>query len=185
MTQGKEKSYAGTSNETPQGRAFLKKQLDGLMAEKAQYKEKKLALQQLQQELPNLQEDAEYNEPAGEELRAVIFMCRLVYACSSCQQTLPRPSLSYAAALPKRLASSSIMGPRTGVGVAGSRSWSFAASVSRAGWDVFEAYACSFYPAAPPVFEILQHTSSAILLVWVLLLSTLVYVCVPREGPRG
>ena len=68
VTQGKEKAYAGTSNETPQGRAFLKKQLDGLMAEKAQYKEKKLALQQLQQELPNLQEDSEYHEPAaGEE----------------------------------------------------------------------------------------------------------------------
>lgn len=66
MTQGKEKAYAGTSNETPQGRAFLKKQLDGLMAEKAQYKEKMLALQQLQHELPNLQEDAEYHEPAGE-----------------------------------------------------------------------------------------------------------------------
>lgn len=65
VTQGKEKTYAGTSNETPQGREFLKKQLDGLMAEKAQYKEKKLALQQLQQELPNLQEDAEYHEPVA------------------------------------------------------------------------------------------------------------------------
>lgn len=64
VTQGKEKTYAGTSNETPQGRAFLKKQLDGLMAEKAQYKEKKLALLQLQHLLPDLQEDAEYHEPA-------------------------------------------------------------------------------------------------------------------------
>lgn len=33
------------------------------MAEKAQYKEKRLALLQLQQELPGLQEDAEYHEP--------------------------------------------------------------------------------------------------------------------------
>lgn len=57
-------TYAGTSNETEQGRAFLKKQLDGLMAEKAQYKEKRLALLQLQQELPKLQEDEEY--AAGE-----------------------------------------------------------------------------------------------------------------------
>lgn len=64
MTQGKEKAYAGTSNETPQGRAFLKKQLDGLMAEKAQYKEKKLALQQLQQLLPDVQEEVEHQEPA-------------------------------------------------------------------------------------------------------------------------
>lgn len=67
VTQGKEKTYAGTSNDTPQGRAFLKKQLDGLMAEKAQYKEKKLALQQLQEELPSVQEDAEYHEPPGEQ----------------------------------------------------------------------------------------------------------------------
>ena len=65
VTQGKEKTYAGTSNDTEQGRAFLKKQLDGLMAEKAQYKEKKLALQQLKEQLPSLQESAEYHEPAG------------------------------------------------------------------------------------------------------------------------
>ncbi|CAM9529065.1 unnamed protein product [Ectocarpus sp. 12 AP-2014] len=59
-------TYAGTSNETEQGRAFLKKQLDGLMAEKAQYKEKRLALLQLQQELPKLQEDEEYAAGAPE-----------------------------------------------------------------------------------------------------------------------
>lgn len=53
-------TYAGTSNETEQGKAFLKKQLDGLMAEKAQYKEKRLALLQLQQALPQLQEEEEY-----------------------------------------------------------------------------------------------------------------------------
>lgn len=65
VTQGKEKTYAGTSNDTEQGRAFLKKQLDGLMAEKAQYKEKKLALQQLKEQLPDLHENAEYHEPPG------------------------------------------------------------------------------------------------------------------------
>lgn len=59
-TQGASKeTYAGTSGETEQGRAFLKKQLDLLMKEKAQYKEKKLALLQLQEELPGLQEGNE------------------------------------------------------------------------------------------------------------------------------
>ncbi|CAM9750168.1 unnamed protein product [Ectocarpus sp. 6 AP-2014] len=58
-------TYAGTSNETEQGRAFLQKQLDGLMKEKAQYKEKRLALLQLQDELPGIPEDGEYSAPAG------------------------------------------------------------------------------------------------------------------------
>ncbi|CAM9215285.1 unnamed protein product [Ectocarpus sp. 8 AP-2014] len=63
-------TYAGTSNETEQGRAFLQKQLDGLMKEKAQYKEKRLALLQLQDELPGIPEDGEYSgsshsSPAG------------------------------------------------------------------------------------------------------------------------
>lgn len=99
VTQGKEKTYAGTSNETPQGRAFLKKQLDGLMAEKAQYKEKKLALQQLQQELPNLQEDAEYHEPpaaaaAGEGNEACFFfMCTHAVFLGSSPPPRPSPSL--------------------------------------------------------------------------------------------
>lgn len=61
VTQSKTKqTYAGTSNETPQGRDFLKKQLDVLMKEKAQYKEKKQALLQLQDNLqgnlPGIQE---------------------------------------------------------------------------------------------------------------------------------
>ncbi|CAN0428740.1 unnamed protein product, partial [Ectocarpus sp. 12 AP-2014] len=55
-------TYAGTSNETEQGRAFLQKQLDGLMKEKAQYKEKRLALLQLQDELPGIPEDGEYSD---------------------------------------------------------------------------------------------------------------------------
>ncbi|CAB1102342.1 unnamed protein product [Ectocarpus sp. CCAP 1310/34] len=55
-------TYAGTSNETEQGRAFLQKQLDGLMKEKAQYKEKRLALLQLQDELPGIPEDAAYSD---------------------------------------------------------------------------------------------------------------------------
>lgn len=64
VTQSKTKqTYAGTSNETPQGRAFLKKQLDVLMKEKAQYKEKKQALLQLQDNLqdnslPGIKEDS-------------------------------------------------------------------------------------------------------------------------------
>ncbi|CAM9655777.1 unnamed protein product [Scytosiphon promiscuus] len=64
VVQGKSgETYAGTCNTTEQGRAFLKRQLQSLMAEKAQYKEKRLALLQLQQALPGLQEDAEYHEP--------------------------------------------------------------------------------------------------------------------------
>lgn len=58
VTQSKTaKTYAGTSNATEQGRAFLTKQLDILMKEKAQYKEKKQALLQLQDELPRIQEE--------------------------------------------------------------------------------------------------------------------------------
>lgn len=57
------KTYAGTSNETAQGRAFLKKQLDILMKEKAQYKEKKQALLQLQDELPRIQEEKACESP--------------------------------------------------------------------------------------------------------------------------
>jgi len=49
-------AYAGTTNETEQGRAFLQKQLDVLMKDKAQYKEKKQALLQLQDNLPGIPE---------------------------------------------------------------------------------------------------------------------------------
>ncbi|CAB1102344.1 unnamed protein product [Ectocarpus sp. CCAP 1310/34] len=45
------KTYAGRSNSTPEGKAFLQNQVDGLMREKAQYKEKRMALMQRQQEL--------------------------------------------------------------------------------------------------------------------------------------
>lgn len=45
------KTYAGRSNSTPQGKAFLQNQVDGLMREKAQYKEKRMVLMQRQQEL--------------------------------------------------------------------------------------------------------------------------------------
>ncbi|CAN0492224.1 unnamed protein product, partial [Ectocarpus sp. 12 AP-2014] len=48
----KKETYAGRTNETAAGVSYLKKQLERLMKEKAQFKEKKLALQQLQQELP-------------------------------------------------------------------------------------------------------------------------------------
>lgn len=48
----KKETYAGRTNETEAGVSYLKKQLERLMKEKAQFKEKKLALQQLQQELP-------------------------------------------------------------------------------------------------------------------------------------
>ncbi|CAM9166772.1 unnamed protein product [Ectocarpus sp. 4 AP-2014] len=45
------KTYAGRSNSTPEGKAFLQNQVDGLMREKAQYKEKRMVLMQRQQEL--------------------------------------------------------------------------------------------------------------------------------------
>ncbi|CAN0464415.1 unnamed protein product, partial [Ectocarpus sp. 12 AP-2014] len=45
-------SYAGNSSATPEGRAFLERELDGLMVVKARYKEKKLARLQLQRGLP-------------------------------------------------------------------------------------------------------------------------------------
>eukprot|EP00752_Nemacystus_decipiens_P003524 g3250.t1 len=70
VTQSKTKqTYAGTSNETPQGRAFLKKQLDVLMKEKAQYKEKKQALLMLQENLednnlPGIKEDSPEETPS-------------------------------------------------------------------------------------------------------------------------
>lgn len=41
---GIEETYAGTSNQTPGGRAQLKKQLDRLQLEKAEYREKREAL---------------------------------------------------------------------------------------------------------------------------------------------
>ncbi|CAM9808765.1 unnamed protein product [Scytosiphon promiscuus] len=47
----KKETYAGRSNESPLGVAYLKKQLERLMKEKAEFKEKKLALLQLQQQL--------------------------------------------------------------------------------------------------------------------------------------
>lgn len=45
-------TYAGSSNSTPEGRAFLQQELDGLLAAKAQYKEIKAARVQLQRDLP-------------------------------------------------------------------------------------------------------------------------------------
>ncbi|CAM9947506.1 unnamed protein product [Scytosiphon promiscuus] len=79
-TQGASKeTYAGTSGETEQGRTFLKKQLDLLMKEKAQYKEKKLALLQLQEELPGL---AEGNE-GGEDQSGKGKLIHVTYACKS------------------------------------------------------------------------------------------------------
>lgn len=52
---GREDTYAGRTNDTPEGEAFLKKQLERLMREKAQFKEKRLALLQLQEALPGRQ----------------------------------------------------------------------------------------------------------------------------------
>ncbi len=69
-------AYAGTTNETEQGRAFLKKQLDVLMKEKAQYKEKKQALLQLQDNLPGIPED-EAAKPGN-----FLLACLFAYACS-------------------------------------------------------------------------------------------------------
>lgn len=45
-------TYAGSSSSTPEGRAFLQQELDGLLAAKAQYKEIKAARVQLQRDLP-------------------------------------------------------------------------------------------------------------------------------------
>ena len=45
-------TYAGSSSATPEGKAFLEQELDGLMAAKARYKEIKLARMQLQQSFP-------------------------------------------------------------------------------------------------------------------------------------
>lgn len=45
-------TYAGSSSATPEGKAFLEQELDGLMAAKARYKEIKLARMQLQRDLP-------------------------------------------------------------------------------------------------------------------------------------
>ena len=74
MQGASKQTYAGTSNETEQGRAFLQKQLDGLMKEKAQYKEKRLALLQLQDELPGIPEDGEYSG-------SFVTLLQLQYAC--------------------------------------------------------------------------------------------------------
>lgn len=49
---GEDLTYAGNSSATPEGRAFLERELDGLMVVKARYKEKKLARLQLQRGLP-------------------------------------------------------------------------------------------------------------------------------------
>lgn len=58
----KKETYAGRSNESPLGVAYLKKQLERLMKEKAEFKEKKLALLQLQQQLGP--EQPKYPQPA-------------------------------------------------------------------------------------------------------------------------
>lgn len=47
-----EHTYAGNSNSTQEGTAFLQQELDGLLAAKAQYKEIKAARVQLQRDLP-------------------------------------------------------------------------------------------------------------------------------------
>lgn len=52
-------TYAGSSNETPEGKAFLEQELDELMAAKARYKEIKLARMQLRSDLPVRAIDAE------------------------------------------------------------------------------------------------------------------------------
>lgn len=56
----KDEAYAGRTSDTPDGAAFLKKQLERLMKEKAQFKEKKLALLQLQEALPGRQAEGRY-----------------------------------------------------------------------------------------------------------------------------
>lgn len=58
----KDEAYAGRTNDTADGAAFLKKQLERLMKEKAQFKEKKLALLQLQEALPGRQAESQYGE---------------------------------------------------------------------------------------------------------------------------
>lgn len=66
-------TYAGSGNATPEGKAFLEQELDGLMAAKARYKEIKLARMQLRQDLPEQQAidseiarvDAEVREVLG------------------------------------------------------------------------------------------------------------------------
>lgn len=50
-------TYAGSSSATPEGKAFLEQELDGLMAAKARYKEIKLARTQLQQSFPAVQHE--------------------------------------------------------------------------------------------------------------------------------
>lgn len=60
----KDEAYAGRTNDTPEGAGFLKKQLERLMKEKAQFKEKKLALLQLQEALPGRQAEGKYNQRA-------------------------------------------------------------------------------------------------------------------------
>lgn len=51
LQDGGDRTYAGRSNSTPAGKAFLQSQVDGLMKEKAKYKEKRMLLVQRQQEL--------------------------------------------------------------------------------------------------------------------------------------
>lgn len=68
----KDDTYAGRTNDTPEGGDFLKKQLERLMKEKAEFKEKKLALLQLQQaaalkqpEQQQQQAGASYAQPSA------------------------------------------------------------------------------------------------------------------------
>ena len=75
-------AYAGTTNETEQGRAFLQKQLDVLMKEKAQYKEKKQALLQLQNNLPGIPEDQAATPGDFFSFFRVFFFFCPAYACS-------------------------------------------------------------------------------------------------------
>lgn len=52
---GIEQAYSGTSNETPEGRAQLKKQLDGLQLEREEYRGKREALLLRISQQPGLQ----------------------------------------------------------------------------------------------------------------------------------
>lgn len=69
LQDGGDRTYAGRSNSTPAGKAFLQSQVDGLMKEKAKYKEKRMHLVQRQQELEAAAEAAapEAAGAAGDE----------------------------------------------------------------------------------------------------------------------
>lgn len=96
----KDDTYAGRTNDTPDGGEFLKKQLERLMKEKAQFKEKKLALLQLQAALRPEQkaEVAAYTQPSSGAVAAVAATSPAPVAPAKAQGSAPAGDRSEAVA---------------------------------------------------------------------------------------